>query len=142
MKTTANTTFYSKSTSIGSMRWRFELPPEIPRGYLLDMSFQPHLPARWYTVALQLVNGLWQFRVNMLGSANEVSLEESDLQVMVLGVVPIMLVPLDVTDPEVAMERFERVVANLMHNLLEPTTVVAKFWQRFATTNGNNVYTA
>lgn len=138
-KTTGTETFFSKSTQIGSTRWQFALPPLAPRGYLLDMSFQRHLPSRWYSVALVNQGGAFSFAIHTHGADADASLEEADLQA-ILQTAPVFSVPLNTSDEALAIERLERVVSNVMHNLLEPSLPVAMIWARFATTDGTNAY--
>jgi hypothetical protein len=77
MGTTANTPFFSKSNKIGSTKWQFSRNPNVPRGYVLDMAYMPHLPNRWYAIALVKQLNAYSFRVYAYGSGPEASLEDA-----------------------------------------------------------------
>jgi len=137
-KTTADTTFYSKSMSVGSIRWTPDLPAGVLRAYVLDMAFMPSLPERWCVIALCTGAGAYWMVAAGMGSAESCSLEAADIEAALLS--PVFQVDINSELESVAIERFERAVANVMHKQLEPTTKVLKFWQRLAQTDGTNLF--
>lgn len=136
-KTTADTMFYSKSTSIGSVRWAPDLPPAVVRAYVLDMKFMPSLTERWCVIALMLVEGMHRLVVAGMGSDEVCSLESEAIAKALES--PTFSVSFDAHE-FVAIERFERAVANVMHGRLEPTTKVLLYWQRLAHTDGTDLF--
>ena len=136
---TADTPFHSHAGGVGSTRWSLSLQPDVPRAYVLDMSFQPYLPQRWYLMALVHANGVYAFKVWSLHSEAACSLDPADYEA-VLASAPVLEVACNTTDAAEVVERFERVVSNVMHNRLTPLPGVAFIWNRFATTDGTGAY--
>lgn len=141
MRNTSTELFFSKSPSAGSIRWRVEVPDaSYVRGYVLDGSFQ-HLSPRWQLLWLGLDDqNRFCINVTPLGDGGEQSLEPADLATALADTPPLMRVTVPVEDEAVAVERFERAVSNVMHNLLTPQRSVLHLWEHFATTQGDNPY--
>lgn len=137
-KHTGNMPFHSRSNSIGSSRWQFTKPPVVPRGYILDLGFKQHLPNRWYAVVLVYQGSEYSLRVYGAGNDADCSLDDVDLQA-VISAGPIINEVMNVSDEATALERLERGVAFVMHNLLDPVTEVAFIWRRIATTTGEGI---
>lgn len=140
VKHTGNTPFHSKATQIGSSRWQFSKPPVVPRGYILDMSFQPYLPHRWYAVALVYQGGAYSFRAYGAGSGADCSLDDVDVQA-VIAAGPETNVALLTTDEAEALTRFERLIGHIMHNLITIGGGNEVYWQRIAQyEEGRNIW--
>ena len=139
VKHTGNTQFHSRSNSIGSSKWQFTRPPLVPRAYILNMSFMPHLPHKWYAIGLVFTGGKYYLRAYGAGSDADCSLDDVDIQA-VLAAGPIFNIEMPGVTEAVALERMERGVSNVMHNLLEPTAAVLGLWTKIATTDGHNIY--
>jgi hypothetical protein len=141
--TTDNTPVYSSSAKIGSRRWLAGAlvgSAGVQRAYLLDMKYQSGVPQRWCLITLvEATPGAYEFQVRWVHSEDAASLE-GDVLAAVHAAPPSMSVSLGGVGHPVAIERFERVVSNVMHNLLTPLPAVDFIWQRFATTDGVGAY--
>jgi hypothetical protein len=140
MPRTNDTPFFSKSTRIGSSRWLIPTLPGLPlvkKGYVLDLGFMQGLPYRFYVVTLSKDPGPptsgYTISAYSLGARSDTSgtLVPAELAQAVQQPPTVTCTLIAATDVE-AITRFERVVSNIMHNLIEPTAKVQSFWQRIA----------
>ena len=136
---TDDTMFHSHAGGVGSTRWSMVFPEGVARAYVLDMSFQPYLSQRWFLLALVNTNGVYTFKVWGLHSEAQCSLDPADYAAVLLSE-PVIEKECTTTEEAEAVERFERVVSNVMHNRLTPLPAVAFIWERFATTDGTGAY--
>ena len=128
---TGNAPFHSRSGSVGATRWKVSPGGNILSAYVLDMKFQPYLPQRWYLLALSKAGSLHTVRVHGAGDGEECSLDSADIEWVLAGT-PVLTGEVPVQDATEAVRRFDRIVGNVMHNVLSMAEGTQAFWERLA----------
>ncbi len=143
MPTTKDTPFYSKSNSIGSVRWKVASSfPTVIEAFLIDGAFQK-LSSRWYLVWLeQHPDGVHRIHAVLAGNAEEFDLSPASIDTA-MAASPLLSVSTGTSDVSAAAIRFNRLISNIMHGMLEPSKAVEFIWERLALSEtGSNAYSA